>query len=46
MVLLRIATRGSLLARAQAALVADALVLANPGIEVETVEEDTTEDAF
>ena len=35
--LLRIATRGSLLARAQAALVADALVLANPGITVETV---------
>lgn len=37
MVLLRISTRASLLARAQAALVADALVLANPGITVETV---------
>ena len=44
MVLLRIATRGSLLARAQAALVADALVLANPGIEVETVVVETLGD--
>ena len=43
---LRIATRGSPLARVQAALAADALVLANPGINVETVVIETLGDGI